>query len=342
MTKKFVLILMTFLMLHGQRAVAAPFLSRGTSIKGAVAYQDDQDPNQFWYLPLSAESTFPDRIKTFRASHFGVGKAFLVKQSNGSITSQAGAILSGTVTIDISDAQRQQLIAQITKDFGIAAPRLLPLRLSEPAIQSIVLDKISGFGDEVQQIFPTSFQIGSEFAFSVGSLNSGFAQVVANLANGASTTAIVPNPHFGMNISAQAEFTGDPWTAVIDCDLHQVWSQVRGSVGASVSYGFVRLASGSYNSIAQNLQRSGACTFTMKEGSLDTAVYGRQVLEMTKQMFEEINKNAISGQGFFKFEPNPEAPAPGGGGGGGLNLFGWGVSVNASYSSASFNQGIRW
>jgi hypothetical protein len=41
-------------------AWATPYLSKGTSIQGALAYQDDQDPTQFWYLPLSAESTMPD------------------------------------------------------------------------------------------------------------------------------------------------------------------------------------------------------------------------------------------------------------------------------------------
>jgi hypothetical protein len=264
-----------------------------------------------------------------------------VQQSDGSIASKAGAILGGTVNIDISDTQRQQLIAQIKKDFNIDSPKLLPLRLSDAQIQTTVLDKITGFGDNVQQVFPAGFQIGSDFAFSVGSLNSGFAQLVGNLTQAPNATTIVSNPQFGMNITAQAEFVGDPWSADIDCDLSQVWSQVRSSAGATASFGWFRLGSATYNSVAQNLQKSGACTFVNTEGSLDTAKYGRQVLEMTKQMFEAINAAASTGQNYFQFQPNPEAP-PAGGGGGGFNLFGWGVSINASYSSASFTQGIRW
>jgi hypothetical protein len=126
-------------------------------------------------------------LKTFRVSHFGVGKQFLVKHSDGSITSVAGAVVSGTVSIDISSSQRQALLAQTTNDFGVQSPKLLPLRLANPKVESIVLDKVVGFGDTVQQSLPSTFQVGSEVAFSVGSLNSGFAQVVANLAQG--TTA---------------------------------------------------------------------------------------------------------------------------------------------------------
>ena len=288
--------------------LAAPYLSKGTGITGALAYQDDQDPTQFWYVPLSAQATIPDRIKTFKVSYFGVGKAFLVQQADGTITSKAGALLSGTINIDLSSTQRQQLLAQITKDFKIATPKLLPLRLSNPAIQSTVLDTIAGFGDSVQQIFPSSFQIGSDFAFSVGSMNSGFAQLVGNLAQGDATT-IAPNPNFGMNLSASAEFVGDPWTSVINCDLSQVWSQVRSSVGGSASFGWFKIGSAQYSSIAQALQKSGACTFNMTEGSLDTATYGRQVMEMTKTMFTAINNAASAGQGYFQFQPNPDAPA---------------------------------
>jgi hypothetical protein len=328
---------------HSQ-LLAAPLLSHGTSVQGALAYQDDSDSTQFFYVPLFSEAVFGDRLKTFRVSHFGVGNAFLVRHSDGSITSEAGAIVSGTVSIDISPAQRQALIAKIKNDFGIDNPKLLPLRLADPKIESIVLDKIVGFGDNVQQNLPSTFQVGSEVAFSVGSLDSGFAQIVANLAQGTMAGKVPPNPHFGMNIVAKAEFVGDPWRAVIDCDLQQVWSQVRKSAGVSVSYGWIPIGSVQAAGIAQDLQKTGACTFDMKEGSLANEKYGRQVLEMTKQMFEEINKSAVGGQGYFQFQPNPEAPAAGGGGGGGglASLFGWNISVNASYSSASFTQKLRW
>ncbi|ABI87442.1 hypothetical protein CH72_2929 [Burkholderia ambifaria AMMD] len=321
---------------------AAPLLSKGTSIAGAIAYQDDGDPAQFWYLPLSTTDTLGDRLKSFEVKYFGIGKPFLVKQADGSIKSKAGSIVSGVFSIDLSQSQREKLTKQISKDFGLVAPKLLPLRLTDSKIESILLNNIDGFGDPVEQKWASTFSIGSDSAFSVGSLNSGFAQIVANLSIGGSPTDIPANPAIGVNITGKSEFVGDPWTAIVDCDLSQVWSQVRTSVGASASFGWFRIGGASYNRIAQDLQKSGACTFNMKEGTLDNEKYGRQVMEMTKSLFEEINKYAISGDKYFKFEPNPEAPAVAGGGGGGLSLFGFSVSVNGGYSSASFSQGIRW
>jgi hypothetical protein len=152
---------------------------------------------------------------------------------------------------------------------------------------------------------------------------------------------ITANPHFGLNIVAMAEFEGDPWRAEVKCNLSKVWEQTRTKFGASVSVGWFRIGSASYSKIAQELKDSGACTFDMKEGSLDTATYGRQVMDMTKKIFEEINKLATDGEGFFKFDTNyPQADVPSGGGGG--NLFGWSVSINGGYSSAHYRQEKSW
>jgi hypothetical protein len=320
---------------------ATPFLNKGTSIQGAIAYRDDSDPTQFHYLPLSTSSVLGDRLKTFEVKYFGVGKPFLVRQANGSITSRAGAIVSGTFVIDLSAAQRAQLIAQISKDFGVANPKLLPIKIREPKLQSIVLEKIDGFGDTVEQQWASGFAIGADSGFSVGSMNSGFAQIVASLSPGGTPATIPVNPAIGVNISGNAEFVGEPWTASIDCDLHQVWKEVRSKVNVSASIGWFRIGGASYNNIAKELEKSGACKFDMKEGTLDNEKFGRQVLDMTKKMFEEMNKSAVAGEAFFKFEPNPDAPDAGGGEGG-PNLFGFAVSLNGGYGSTSFRQGIKW
>jgi CDP-diacylglycerol pyrophosphatase len=48
-------------------ATAAPRFSKGTSTSGAVVYQDDQDPNQFFYLPIATQALLGDRLKNFKA-----------------------------------------------------------------------------------------------------------------------------------------------------------------------------------------------------------------------------------------------------------------------------------
>jgi len=320
-------------------ANAAPKFSRGVSVSGVVAYQDDQNATQFHYLPTRADVVLGDRITTFKATHFGVGSVYYVQTSSGDIKSMAGALLSGTVAIDISAEQRKALINEINTRFGVAAPALLPLQVSNVNLKSILLDEVIGFGDKVQQHWPTNVSLASEFPFSIGSLNSGFAHIVAGLQAGVS---VMPNPHFSLSVEGQAEFAGDPWTADIDCDLSQVWNQVRKRFSTSVSLGWFRVGGAEVNQVFSDLQKSGECKWTMNEGSLDTEKYGRQILETAKQLFDQINKSSVSGEGFFKFEPNPEAPPPGGGSGGGFGLFGWSISVNGGYSTSHFTQSIKY
>ncbi|MBB2703107.1 MULTISPECIES: hypothetical protein [Rhizobium] len=324
--------------LIASNAYSAPKFSSGTSVGGVLAYQDSEDNSQFHYLPLFTDVVLGPRLKTFKTTHYGIGRAYFVQSATGEITSRAGAIVSGSAVIDISDEQRAKLIEQINKDFQVANPKLLPLAITESKITSSMLDKALSFNEGLEVELPTGLTIGSEFTFSVGSQNSGFGHLAAARQQGGDIQA---NPHFGMNVIAKAEFQGDPWRAVIDCDLTSVWKQTRTKFGGSVSAGWFRIGSASYSKIAQELKDSGACTFDMKEGSLDTAAYGRQVLDMTKKIFEAINKLATEGDGFFKFDTNyPQAEVPSGGGGG--NLFGFSVSINVGHSEAEFNQERKW
>jgi hypothetical protein len=324
--------------LSGEIASGAPRFSVGTSVQGVVAYQDSEEASQFHYLPMTMETLLGERIKTFKVTHYGIGKSYFVQSAGGEITSRAGAIVSGTIKLDILETQRQALVAQIAKDFGVQNPKLLPLKLTDVQIESTMLDKALSFNEGLEQKLPSTIQIGADVAFSVGSQNSGFGHLAAARQIGGDIT---PNPHFGINIVAKAEFQGDPWTAEISCNLSKVWEQVRTKASVSVSAGWFRLGSATYSKIAQELKDSGACTFDMKEGSLDTEKYGRQVMDMVKKIFEEINKLAVDGEGFFKFDTNyPQADVPSGGGG--SSLFGFSVSVNGGYSSAHYKQEKTW
>lgn len=320
-------------------AFSAPKFSKGTSIKGAIAYQDADVPSQFYYLPLSADVLLGERLKSFKVTHFGIGRSYFVQSASGEITSRVGAILSGVINVDLSDKQREELIAQIKKDFAIESPKLLPMVLRSPKITSTALDQTLSFGEGLEQNLPPTIQFGADLNYSIGSLNSGFGHIVAAQQVGSDITA---NPHFGFNVVGKAEFVGDPWIAKIHCDLSKVWSQVRSKASVSASVGWFRLGSATYSNIAQELKDSGACTFKMDEGSLDTTTYGRQVMDMTKKIFEAINQQATEGTGFFKFDTNyPQAEAiPSGGGG--VGLFGFSVSVSGGYSSAYFKQSKEW
>jgi hypothetical protein len=337
-TRKLAAISISVALLASSHAVAAPTFSRGIKVGNVIAYQDDQDPAQFFYIPARSAAGLADRITTFRATHFGLGRIYLVQSSSGAFSSRVGAILSGTVAIDISDQEQTTLIEAIRTTLGVEQPRLLPLPLQNVRITSMIAGDLVGFGDAVTQNLPSTLQFGTETAYSVGSLNSGFAQLVGQLQVGGGGMAA--NPHFAINIEAEAEFVGDPWTATIDCDLSRVWDRVRTNVGGSVSLGWFRIGSASYERIAADLQQSGACSFSQEGGTLDLAEPGRPVLEMVRDIFTQINSQALAGENFFRFEPPPEAPqAPSTRS---ADLFGWGVSLNGAYGSTHFNQEIRW
>jgi hypothetical protein len=318
-------------------AAAGPRFSAGTAIGGVVVYQDDADTTQFHYLPAQVQVVLGGTLKDFKVTYWGVGPAHFAQDATGAIYPVTGAIVAGTAAFDISPTQRTAVIAEIRKAFNVDNPKLLPLSLKNVKVMPTIDAKTLALGGTVQINFPDTVAFTSEFAFSVGTGNSLFAQVVA--AGRPNEFGVRTNPTFGLNIAGDVEFVGDPWTAEIDCDLSQVWKQMRSSASASVGLGWFRIGSASYQSISQDLQKSGACKFNMKEGSLDTAVFGRQVFEMVKRVFEELNAKAIAGEGFFKFEPNPEAPAanapsPG--------WSPWSISVNLAYSSAYFSQSIKW
>lgn len=320
-------------------ALAAPKFSQGTSIAGVIAYQDHQDPTVFHYVPGRVDLALGTNLKAFKAQYWGIGPAQWAQDSDGAVYSIAGAIISGSANIDITTAQRNALVAELKKAYGVAAPKLLPLQLRNVTVSPVLDRETLSLGRKnVTVDFPKTVNFAVDFAYSIGTGNSLFAQVVGARQSG--DQAITPNPTFGVNILGETEFVGDPWTAHVVCDLSQVWEQVRTRASASVSAGWFRLGSATYSNTTQDLQRSGACKFDMVEGSLDNEKYGRQVLDMTKKIFEEINRKATDGEGFFKFEPNPDAGDPGGGGA--ASFWPWSVSINAGYSRAYFKQSLKW
>ena len=318
----------------------APNFYRATSVKGAIAYQAQNDKKQFFYIPTSTESLLGDRLRTFRVSYYGIGPAFYVRNgTTGSVESSVGAILSAAAVIGIDDATRRRLSAQITADFGVANPRLVPMPLANAKIQSLLLEDAINVA-KLGQITSSNPSFEQEFAFSAGAKDNLFAQILAT-SDANSYGGVVANPHFTVELVGEAEFVGDPWKVEIDCDLAQVWKQVRTAASVSASIGWFRLGEANYNRINQDLARSGACRYTELPGSLiDPAKNLLPLLEMTRKIFEQLNAEARGGQGFFKFEPNPEAPAVSASGA--KSVWPWRVSVNAGYSSAHFTQKLTW
>lgn len=309
-------------------------LSSGTSANGVIAYQDHAQPDQFHYWPARTDLVFEDTLLEFEVTHWGVNpRPYYVDLGGGIYTSSVGGILAGRARLDISDEQRRSIIEAIRRDFGINNPRLLPMMLLEPKVQPVIAQNIIELTENGHVVFPAIIGPGSTFSFLVSALNSLFAHLVASY-----TEIPVARPSFAVNVDGQVEFVGDPWTAEIQCDLSQVWSYTRTRVSTSVKWGWFTLGRGEYERIVQEMIRNGTIRIRFVEGS---GTEGRQIFEVAKVLFESINKMAIAGEGFFRFDPNPTPQ-------GRIDnrlLFGWwpwSVSVNMSYYHHTFHQSIHF
>jgi hypothetical protein len=316
----------------------APKISSGVAIDGVIAYQDDANPSQWHYIPARADLILDDTLVDFEVIYYGLGASpFFADPGSGITQSLSGGILAGRARIDITNPQRDALIQELKSARGIDNPSLLPLRLTDTEVQPVISRQL--LSKEISNVdFPKEIILGTTFAYNVGSQGELFPSVIAASDNSARP---VSRPGFAVNVSGNSEFVGDPWKAIITADLSQVWTYVRTKVNASARYGWFSLGKAEYDSITQGLVKDGIVKLDLKEGSLDTEKFGRQIFEMSKVIFESINKAAISGEGFFRFEPNP-APQGFGPSSFSSGWWPWSVSVNASYTANSFKQTISF
>lgn len=280
-------------------------LSGGTADAGVVAYQDSENTDQFHYLPANAETILHETLRDFSVTYWGVGEEYLYQDPSGRIESIVGAALAGKVAIDISQFQRDKIINAIRIAYKVQNPKLIPMMLTEVEIQPIVATNTLRLGKDSDVLFPKTVQLGTTFDFLVGTGNSLFAQFVGSQAMG---DVITPNPSFGINIYGYAEFQGDPWKVEVTADLSQVWSYTRKQFSLDIGWGWIKIGSAKLDEIVMNMRRDQIIKLNMIEGSFDNEKHGRQILEVGKKLYEQINSLALSQEGFFKFEPNPTPP----------------------------------
>ncbi|MES2730677.1 MAG: hypothetical protein V4714_02980 [Bacteroidota bacterium] len=303
---------------------------------GVIAYQDSEDQKHFHYLPARIDAVEGSTIRNFQVSYYGINKKpFWVDLGNGQYQSVVGGTLSGLAVPDITEEQKADILKEISEKFGEQEPNLTPLPLSEVKIQPVFAKNIVAMTNQNSQTFPETIQFGSQFAYQISSGNSLFSELVARQNESAANT------DFAVNISGKSEFYGDKWVARIQCDLSQVWEYTRTQVNASVGVGFVNIGT-QVDKITQELIKTGIVKITYIEGSGGNE-FGRQLLETTKKLFEQINAQAVSGEGLFKFEPNPAPQTPDKPKESlGASLLPWSVSVNVAYTANSFKQSISY
>jgi len=312
-------------------------INAGVSVKGAIAYQDDADPNQFHYFPSAPRLTLEDQLEAFSVTYWGIGARPYYSQNPDTeeISSQVGAILSGQVIFDVANAQKRDLEIKIEEIYGIANPKLIPFMLLNTEVVPVFASQVLGIESDGQATFPTVVQTGSSVAYSVGNGSGKFAQLFANVVAKGGSEGIA-NPDFALSIYGDIELAADPWVVEIEADLSQVWEFTRAKFDAEAKIGWFSLTT-SFEDVMQEMQKQDIVKIKYIEGSPDLKDPGNQLFEQGKLLFEAINAQVTAGDGLFKLEPNPVPPEPPPGGG---SVLPWGVTINASYQRSHFKQEI--
>lgn len=314
-------------------------LSRGVAADGVMAWQDNQKTETFHYFPMRIDSVLGETLTQFKVTYYGISETPYFQQITGDPTPQSvvGGVLSGQAVPDITQSQRKAITEEITKQYGVQKITLIPLIMRDMTVQPVYAQKLAEMGSGSSSTFAKTFQIGSQMAYTVSSGNSLFAEMVAREGSMNSGTN---NPDFAINLTGIADFYGDPWEAHITCDLSKVWEYTRSQVDVGVQAGFFNLGV-NVDKITQSLITNNIVKIEYIEGS-GGAEFGRQMLETTKKLFEEISLKAINGEGLFKFEPNPTPQQPPKNDKWGASLLPWSVSVNVNYASNFFKQVITF
>ncbi len=276
-------------------------LTGGVSKAGVVAYQDDQDAKQFHYWPANIDCVIGETLRDFSVTPWGIGNEFIEQENLRSIV---GGILAGRAALDISEYQRAQIRSEIARVYEFADVKLLPMQLTDVQVQPVVGANTLKLGPGGDVNFPKTLQLGQSFVYLVGTGESSlFAQFVGAASVG---DKIVSNPSFGINVTGSAEFLGDPWRVKVTADLSQVWKYTRKQFSAGINFGWWRISLGDYEQTIIDLAKNSVIKLDFFEGTLDNEKYGRQILEMGRDIYEAINAQAGAGVGFFRFEPNPD------------------------------------
>lgn len=318
----------------------AGVINRAVGADGIIAFQDRENPEKFEYFPSSVQSVLGDTMESFLCQYYGIGgKPQWVQAGNNSYLNLAGGIVQGKVRFDATKKQLEAIKEEISRVYKIDDAVLTPVILSDTKAQPVFAQGAAGLGGNSKYGFPDGFSVGESFNFNIDSGNSLFAQLIAARTVGSNNAPA--SPTIGMNIRGKLQLYGEPFKARLTADLSQVWEYTRTQVDAAARIGWFNF-SGSFDKIAQDLQKNSIIKMEFIEGRADSE-FGLQLLESTKVVFEAINNQITSGEGMFRFEPNPDPQEPKDPEKSWLaELAPYSVGINTSFASNSFSQSIAF
>jgi hypothetical protein len=314
-------------------AFALPKIESSTRGGGVIAYQDENDANQFYIFPERIPLVLGLTLSDPSVKYWGIGATFRQQNAEyGLWVPVVGGTISGMATVTIAPTQEAAVRDAIKRDFNVANAKLAFLDSQTKTVQPVYAANTLGVSSGGDSVFPPAFRFGASFNFTVGSPASHtFASYVATRIK--DQPDVTPDSSFGINLIATSQFRGAAWNVSCTANLQKVWHDVRQRYGASGGYGWLGI-SVDYQSIQQDLFRSKAIDCNLSEGDLAAKDKGEQLFQIAKDALTTINDPDNE---FFRFQPNPQAPALGSGPQGA-----WLISINLAYSSASLKDEIKW
>lgn len=314
--------------------MAAKINDKTSTGDGVIIYRDHADAQQFYYLPAVINCELGKNLLDFNVVYYGIGRPYCIKTTGANqIKSIVGAILKGRFICDITPIQRQSVYTEIKKTYGVDNPKLGPLYLRNVKLEPTLAKNTLMLGEQSDVIFPTFLEFGTTINYTIGTGNSFFANYVANM--NTSSTA-VGQADFGLNITGDAEFFAEPWSAKVTCNLSQVFKYVHKHLGLSVKIGWFKIGSVDYEKTVKDLIKDGIVKIECTVGTPELEKFGGQIFKVMEAIFNEMNTKVNAMEGIFKFEPVAEPnPNPG-------NpitpLTGNGISIKGGYNEKIFNQ----
>lgn len=280
-------------------------LQTRTAIATAIAFQDSDNPETFFYVPTVVDGVPEETLGEFKVTYWGYGKPFL-REREGQIASVIGWVIAGSAMLELSPQSRQQLIDRIRQQFEIQAPLLQPLPLSqivaEPRIGQLAfpVDAMADLN------FPETIEAGTPFNFLVSTGNRLFAQFARSQAQDLQWGS---QPSLALILVGQAEFQTQPWEVTIEAELSRVWALLRKRFAAEITAAWVELKADDFDKWIRDLIRDRAIKLSGVSGEVDLERSQWHRFEIGRHLLEALNRQQDSPTNLIRVQPNPSGSA---------------------------------
>ncbi|BBH53397.1 hypothetical protein [Fluviispira sanaruensis] len=285
-------------------------------IYGNLVLQDEYDKTKFYYFPYEAKGVVSG--KDFTGSYWGIS---YMPYFVGVMATEPtiGCDIRGKAYFDITEEARIGIIKELKEKYSLEKIILSPAQISmgsqykDTGLQPVL-------GPVNTQTTPNIVTIGSPFGYTLNSKDIGTISATV----GKDSTGLPHATAIGLNVVANWQVRGEPYTAEIKAKKKLVWDYVRSHVNVHATIGWFDISS-DWQKITENLSKQREFTFKVKTGTGQDAT-GLALIASAQKLFESLNSPDSD---LMKFDPlpaklNPTDPK-------GSSILPFSVSINCQF-----------